>query len=81
MLSIVWFIIILAVCIGGAWLVKKNNIKRDTQDEEIAGVCAGIAKNFKVKPGAVRLAFVLSVIFFGIGILPYIILWAVMEEE
>ncbi|MBD3359554.1 MAG: PspC domain-containing protein [Candidatus Buchananbacteria bacterium] len=80
-MSIIWFLIILAACITSAWLVKKNNIKRDTQNEEIAGVCAGIAKKFNVKPGAVRLAFVLSVIFFGIGILPYIILWVIMEEE
>jgi phage shock protein PspC (stress-responsive transcriptional regulator) len=79
--AIIYLILTLVACIILAYLIKKHNIKRDLDNEIIAGVCAGIAKRFSVTPNAVRLAFVLSVIFFGIGILPYIILWVIMEEE
>jgi len=64
-----------------AVIAKKTGLKRDRQDSEIAGVCSGIAKKFGVKPLVVRAGFVLSVLLFGFGILPYIILWIVLEEE
>ena len=81
MMLLVSFIVVLAACIGLAILTKKIGLKRDTKNEIIAGVCAGLAKKFGIQPLAVRAAFVLSVLIFGIGILPYIIFWVTMEEE
>jgi len=75
------FIIIVAVFIGLAIAAKKVGVKKDRSDEVIAGVCAGIAKKFDVPALAVRVAFVFSVLFLGIGVIPYIVLWAVLEEE
>lgn len=56
-------------------------LKRSVSDRMIAGVCGGLAKEFKIDPAIIRLGFAFSTIVFGVGILPYIILWIVMPEE
>jgi len=78
---IVSFILLIGGLIGFAIIAKNAGLKRDPSRKLIAGVCSGIAKKFGVKPVVVRLAFVISVLFFGFGILPYIILWIIMEKE
>jgi phage shock protein PspC (stress-responsive transcriptional regulator) len=47
----------------------------------VAGVCAGIAVHFKVDVGLVRLGFGIFTIFYGIGILIYLVAWAILPEE
>jgi phage shock protein PspC (stress-responsive transcriptional regulator) len=44
----------------------------------IAGVCAGLAEYFNVDVLLVRMIFILALIYFGVGIVPYLILWLVM---
>jgi phage shock protein PspC (stress-responsive transcriptional regulator) len=58
----------------------KRRLFRSSDDEIIGGVCSGIAAYFGIDPVWLRLAFVLSVIFFGTGIFLYIILWIVIPE-
>src|SRR5258706_1383651 len=58
----------------------KRRLFRSPDDEVLGGVCSGIAAYFGIDPVWLRLAFVLSVIFFGTGVLLYIILWIVMPE-
>ncbi|HKC34870.1 MAG TPA: PspC domain-containing protein, partial [Chitinophagaceae bacterium] len=58
----------------------KRRLFRSTDDEIIGGVCSGTAAYFGIDPVWLRLAFVLSVIFFGTGLLLYIILWIVIPE-
>ena len=47
----------------------------------VAGVCAGIAEYFKIDVNLVRLGFGIFTVFYGIGILAYVIAWAVLREE
>lgn len=48
----------------------------------IAGVCAGLAKEFGVPVTVLRLAFVLGTLFGGgIGVVLYLVLWVVMPWE
>lgn len=48
----------------------------------IAGVCAGLAKEFGVPVTVLRLAFVLGTLFGGgMGIVLYLVLWVVMPYE
>jgi phage shock protein PspC (stress-responsive transcriptional regulator) len=47
----------------------------------VAGVCAGLAAYFGVDVGLVRLAFGLFTVFFGLGVLIYLIAWAILPEE
>ena len=46
-----------------------------------AGVCAGLAAYFGVDVNLVRLGFGIFTVFYGLGILIYLIAWAVLPEE
>ena len=59
---------------------QKRRIYRDEDKGSFGGVCAGLANYFRTEVVYIRLLFVLSVIFAGIGILPYIILWIVIPS-
>lgn len=56
----------------------KKRLYRDTDDVIIAGVASGLARYFDIDPVIVRLIFVVSIFFNGLGILAYIILWFVV---
>jgi phage shock protein C len=47
----------------------------------VAGVCAGIAAYLKIDVSLVRLGFGIFTVFYGIGILAYLIAWALLPEE
>ena len=46
-----------------------------------AGVCAGLAAYFKVDVNLVRLGFGVLTVFYGLGIVIYLIAWAILPEE
>ncbi|MEA2669303.1 MAG: phage shock protein [Chloroflexota bacterium] len=46
-----------------------------------AGVCAGLAAYFGVDVNLVRLGFGVLTVFYGLGILVYLIAWAVLPVE
>lgn len=56
----------------------KRRLYRDTDDAVIAGVASGLAQYFEIDPVIVRLIFVVSIFFNGLGILVYIIFWLVV---
>lgn len=47
----------------------------------IGGVAAGVAQALNLDVTLVRIAFILISIFFGSGLLVYLILWAVIPRE
>ena len=47
----------------------------------VAGVCAGLAAYFKVDVNLVRVGFGVFTVFYGLGILAYLIAWAILPEE
>jgi phage shock protein C len=47
----------------------------------VAGVCAGLAAYFKVDVNLVRLGFGVFTVFYGIGVLAYLIAWVILPEE
>jgi phage shock protein PspC (stress-responsive transcriptional regulator) len=46
-----------------------------------AGVCAGLAAYFGVDVNLVRLGFGVLTVFYGLGILVYLIAWVILPEE
>jgi phage shock protein PspC (stress-responsive transcriptional regulator) len=59
---------------------RNNKLYKDPNDRKIAGVASGVAKYFDVDTTLVRAVwFVLAL--GGIGILLYVILWVVLEDE
>lgn len=57
---------------------KVRKLYRNPDDRVIGGVCGGIAAYLGTDSTVIRLLFVLSVLFFGTGVLIYIILWIIM---
>lgn len=59
---------------------SQKRLFRDTDNEMIGGVCAGLGHFFNLDPTIVRIIFVLLVILGGSGILLYLILLLVVPE-
>jgi phage shock protein C len=57
-----------------------NQLRRSETDRVLAGVAGGVAQRFGISSTLVRLAWVLSVFFGGLGILVYLILWIVLPK-
>ncbi len=58
----------------------KKRLFRDTENEMIAGVCAGLGAYFAVDPTIIRILFIILALFNGIGVIAYLILWVSMPE-
>ena len=55
---------------------------RARHGKKVAGVCAGLAREFGISVTIVRLAFLLGTVFGGgIGVIIYLVLWVVMPYE
>ncbi|MFZ9717826.1 MAG: PspC domain-containing protein [Chitinophagaceae bacterium] len=60
----------------------RGNIKRSANDKVLGGVCAGLAHYLKIDPTILRIIFaVVTFGGFGIGVVVYIVLWAVLPEQ
>ena len=56
-------------------------LRRSETDRIIAGVAGGIAQRFGLNSTLVRLAWVVSVFFGGLGIVIYLILWIALPKS
>ena len=65
---------------GRAKEEKAKRLFRDEDNKVLGGVCSGIASYLDVDPVIIRLAFILLLVFAGIGIIPYLILWVVLPK-
>lgn len=64
-----------------AWrATQRPPLVRHRQGKVVAGVAAGLADHLGVPTSAVRVAFVLTTIPFGAGLVVYVFLWATMRE-
>ncbi len=57
----------------------KRRIYRDPDDRMLGGVCSGLAAYTNMDPVIIRLIFVV-LLFMGVGVLAYLILWIVVPE-
>ena len=60
---------------------RAKRLLRIPQGRMVAGVCTGLAAYFGVDVNLVRLAFGVLTVFYGLGILLYLIAWAILPEE
>jgi phage shock protein PspC (stress-responsive transcriptional regulator) len=59
-------------------LEEQENIKkfyRNGENKVIAGVSSGLASYFDLDVAVIRVGFVLGMLFFGVGIIAYLVLW------
>ncbi|MBU3744772.1 MAG: PspC domain-containing protein, partial [Sediminibacterium sp.] len=57
---------------------ERGKLYRDENDKVVGGVCSGIANYFKIDPSIIRVAFVLTTLGWGSGVLLYVVLWAIL---
>jgi phage shock protein C len=60
---------------------NQPRLVRPREGRWIAGVCAGLAQRFGLRPNLVRLLFVLSCLLPGPQFLVYIALWIIVPNE
>ena len=58
-----------------------RRLVRPRDNRWIAGVCAGLARRFGMRPGVVRLLFVVSCLLPGPQFLIYLMLWVILPNE
>lgn len=58
-----------------------KKLYRSRKDKMLGGVSGGLADYFDIDPTLVRVLFVLSLIFGGMGFIAYVILWIIVPEE
>jgi phage shock protein PspC (stress-responsive transcriptional regulator) len=60
--------------------IRSVDLRRDSDDKWLAGVCSGIATRLGVDPIVIRAALVLLVVLGGVGITVYLIAWAFLPN-
>ncbi len=73
---------------AGAWTVPGpdgradvQRLRRSLNDRWLGGVCGGIAQLTGVESWIVRLIFTFAVLFAGVGLIPYALLWIFIPPE
>ncbi len=59
---------------------NKRRLYRNADEKVVAGVCSGISSYLNIDVAIVRIIFILLTIFWGGGLLAYLILWAAVPE-
>jgi len=60
---------------------RARRLVREPEDRKIAGVCAGLADRLGVDVSLVRLGAVVLAIFTPVGLIAYLVAWAVVPER
>ncbi|OUN79221.1 stress-responsive transcriptional regulator [Alistipes sp. An116] len=60
---------------------QKRHLYRSRNERIIAGICGGLADYFGLKVFNVRLALLLLILFAGLSLWVYIILWLIVPLE
>lgn len=61
--------------------MTQKQLYRSLDDRMVAGVCGGLGAYFNVDPTLVRLAIVFLSLWWGGGILLYLLAWFIIPEE
>jgi len=62
-------------------MTEKKRLYRDTENQKIFGVCAGLSDYFEMDVTLIRLIWVLLVFFAGTGLLAYIIMAILIDPK
>jgi phage shock protein PspC (stress-responsive transcriptional regulator) len=59
---------------------EPRRLTRSITDRKLGGVCAGLAEHLDMDVSLVRVIAAVSVFFYGIGLLAYLVAWIVVPE-
>jgi len=58
-----------------------KRLHRSLRDRKIAGVCGGLGDYFDLDPVFFRLFFLFSILFGGLGLVAYLVLWVLVPAQ
>ena len=58
-----------------------KKLRRSRTDRRIAGVCGGLAQFLDIDSTAVRVAMALLILFGGMSLIAYLVMWLIIPEE
>lgn len=62
-------------------MMEKKRLTKSNKDKKIFGVCGGIANYLDCDPTIIRLIWGGSVVFFGVGVLGYIVAALILPAD
>jgi phage shock protein PspC (stress-responsive transcriptional regulator) len=62
-------------------MTTKRRLYRDTENQKVFGVCAGLSDYFDLDVTLIRVLWLIAVLFAGSGLLLYLILAIVIEPK
>jgi len=60
---------------------RANPLYKDPVDKKIGGVASGVARYFDIDTTLVRVVWAISVLIGGFGLLLYLVLWFILEDD
>jgi len=60
---------------------RANPLYKDPIDKKIGGVASGVARYFDIDTTLVRVVWALSALIGGFGLLLYLVLWFILEDD
>ena len=61
--------------------MSKRLTKGDPFDSMVSGVCLGLSDYFGIDVTILRFIWVIAILFYGVGLIPYIILAIIMPDK
>lgn len=61
--------------------MSKRLTKGDSFDSMVYGVCLGLSEYFGIDVTILRFIWVIAILFYGVGLIPYIILAIIMPDK
>ncbi len=58
-----------------------KKLYRSQKESKLAGICGGLGGYFEIDPVIFRILFLFSIIFLGLGLLAYLIMWIMIPVE
>lgn len=60
---------------------EPKKLYRRPSDQQLGGVCSGLAEYFKIDSSLIRITFAVLALAGGPGLLLYLLLWAIVPEK
>ena len=61
--------------------MNKKLTKGDSFESMVCGVCAGLSDYINIDVTIIRFIWAITILFYGIGLIPYIILALIMPDK
>lgn len=58
-----------------------KKLRRSRTDRRITGVCGGLAQFLDIDSTAVRVAMALLILFGGMSLIAYLVMWLIIPDE